>query len=71
GTMIVTMVHQLMVQPGKSLQAPSGLIAAAPGAATPGTCGQRIAAATRPATATATSGFASRGIRCKTVKSWE
>ena len=42
------------------IQALTGLIAAAPGTTTPGTCGQRIATTTRPATATTTSGFASR-----------
>ncbi len=42
------------------IQALTGLIAAAPGTTAPGTCGQRIATTTRPATATTTSGFASR-----------
>ena len=63
GTIIVTMVHQLMVQLGKSLQAPPGFFAAAPGATTPGTCGQLIATATLRAAATTTLGSASRG-RC-------
>ena len=71
GGTIVTMVPQLMVQLGKRLQALSGLIAAVPGSSSPGTCGQRIATTARPAPATSTSGSASRGIRCKTVKSWE
>ena len=57
GTMTVTMVHQLMVQLGNHLQALPGLVAAAPGTTAPGTCGRRIAAASRPAPAS-TSGFA-------------
>ncbi len=63
GTIIVTMVHQLMVQLGKSLQALAGLFAAAPGTTTPGTCGQLVASTTIRAAATTTLGSASRG-RC-------
>jgi hypothetical protein len=63
GTMIVTMVHQLMVQPGKSRLALTGLVAAAPGTTSPGACGQLIATSTCPAIATSASGSASRG-RC-------
>ena len=63
GITTVTMVLQLMVQPGKGRQALSGLVAAAPGAAAPGTCGQLIAAASCPAFAPATSGSALPG-RC-------
>ena len=63
GTMAATKVHQLMAQLGKSLQALTGFIAAAPGAPSPGSCGRRIATATRPASATAASGFALPG-RC-------
>ncbi len=42
------------------IQALTGLIAAAPGTTTPGTCGQLIATTTCPAIATTTSGSASR-----------
>ena len=63
GTMIVTMVHQLMVQPGKSRLALAGFFAVAPGTTAPGACGQLVAASTCPAFATAASGSASRG-RC-------
>jgi hypothetical protein len=63
GGTIVTMVPQLMVQLGNHLQALTGLIAAVPGTATPGSCGQLFATAAFRAAATATSGSASHG-RC-------
>ncbi len=59
----VTMEPQLMVPLGNHLQALAGLFAAAPGATAPGTCGQLFAAATCPAIASTTSGFASQS-RC-------
>ncbi len=70
GITIVTMKPQLMVQLGNHLQALAGFFAAAPGATTPGTCGQRIAPTTRPAAASLTLAFALPSRCARSLAPW-
>ena len=70
GITIVTMEPQLMVQLGNHLQALTGFIAAAPGATSPGSCGQRFAATTRPASAPLALAFALPSRCARSLAPW-